>query len=147
MPSIIPPTKGEVRWRSAAYVLVALVGVFVMLDNTLGADGIKTVPGYWSAGVWAALLGTSLIGAVSTWKGRWRVEYVVMPLFGVALAVAVVWGAWNLGAQALLGFEVDWQRAARVASAAALCCLLAARYANLRRLVKAVKAHEPWTLF
>lgn len=128
-------------------MLVTLVGGFVMLDQTVDQDGMKSVPGLWSAWVWSVLLATALPAAVATWKGRWRVEYVVMPLFGVALAVAVVWSGWNLGAQALGGFPVDWQKAARAASAAALCCLLAARYANLRRLVKAVKAHEPWTLF
>lgn len=144
MPSIVPPTKGEVRWRAVAYVLVMLVGVFVMLDRTGESAGVKSVLGFWPALVWSGFLGTALVAALATLRGRWRVEYVLMPLFGIALGVAVLAGCWGVGAGVLEGV-IDWQKAARLASAAALLALLIARYSNLRRLVRAVKAHEPWT--
>lgn len=101
--------------------------------------GVRSQLGYWSSWVWSLFMLTALVAAVATLRGRYRVEYIVLPLFGVALLVAIV-AAW-----VHFGFDPDWQRAARAASASALVFFLAARHTNLRRIVKAVKAHEPWT--
>lgn len=141
MPSIVPPTKGEVRWRAAGYFAITLVGVFIMLDRGYNPDGVRSTLGFWSATVWSVFMGTGLIAAAVTLKQRWRIEYIVLPLFGIALLVAIL-AAWG---GVVVSDPTDWQKAARAASATALLFFLLARYVNLRRLVRAVKAHEPWT--
>lgn len=123
--------------------MVGLVGGFVMMAAyDPDPKGVRNVLDYWPSLVWASFMGTSWVAAVATWWGRWRVEYVVLPLFGIALLVAIS-VAWI----AVWGDPIDWQKGARAASATALLFLLISRYVNLRRLIRAVKAHEPWTLF
>lgn len=144
MPTIMPPTKGEVLWRAAAYLSAGSLGLFVML--AIPPDlGVRSVLGYWSTILWAAFMSTSLVAVYATLRGQYRVEYIVLPLFGVALLVASVvrwfgawYGFWDGGVP-------DWQQAMRAASITALFCLLVARYVTLRRIIRAVKAHELWT--
>jgi hypothetical protein len=139
VPTLSPPTKWEVRWRAVGYLVTGSIGLFVMLSIP-STSGVRSVLGFWIALVWSAFMSTAGVAAYATLNGKYRVEYVVLPLFGVALLIALV-----VGWAGVWGDAPDWQRATRATSATALLFFLLARYVNLRKIVQAVKAFEPWT--
>lgn len=140
MPTILPPTKSEVRWRALGYLSVGALGLFVTLAPPVGG-GVRSELGFAVTLIWSLFMSSSLVAVYATLRGKYRVEYVVLPLFTVALLVAVITG-WA----GVWGDPPDWQKAARVVSATALVFFLIARYSILRRIVRAVKAREPWTI-
>lgn len=131
MPVIYPPTRGEQRWRAGAYLLVAAIGVYTII-----------VPGplmqhlAWAGFIWAAFMITALPAAVAVYMGRWRLESVLLPLFGSAFTIAIL----NVVIRLFDGEPDESTLAPRALTALALMCLLVVRGLQLHRILKA----EPW---
>lgn len=134
MPQIHPPSKGERRGRALAYAFTSLVGFasltfppLVIMENRLGAAAV----------VWSLFILTSLPAAVASLMGRYRVEYVLLPLFGTALLVATINAWWNI----ITSGRTDV--IARAAVASALVCLFITRMITLHRVNKAEPSWIP----
>jgi hypothetical protein len=84
--------------------------------------------------VWALFLGSALPAAVATLLGRHRIEFILIPLFTVALVAANV-NVW------FTVVTVDSTMMARACASSALVCLLAVRWFSLNRINK---APAPW---
>lgn len=133
MPYIHPPSKGERRGRALAYAFTSVVGFasltfppLVVMENRLGAAVV----------VWSLFILTSLPAAVASLLGRYRVEYVLLPLFGAALLVADI-NAWYS-----VFHDGRTDLISRASVATALVCLFATRMLTLHLVNKA----EPnWT--
>ena len=130
MPHIYPPSRGERNWRAGAYLFCAVVGFYVLLS---GETALSHVLGVVTL-IWGTFMLTALPAAVAVLWGRYRVESILLPLFGSALAVSIV-NAWF---RVFVNDETDVTGRAAVASA--LFCLLVVRGLQLHRIVKA----EPW---
>lgn len=130
MPHIHPPSKGERRWRAVSYIFCAIVGFYVLFS---GRSAIGSVLGVITL-TWGLMMLTALPAAVAVLWGRYRVESVLLPLFGSALAVSIL----NAWVRVFLEGQDDVTGRAAVASA--LFCLLVVRGLQLHRIVKA----EPW---
>lgn len=132
MPTLMPPTKGEQRWRAVSYLFTAMTGMYVLIAPTL-SWGLQSRMGVASV-VWSLFMMTAIPAAVATLMGRYQVEAVLLWLFGSALLVALV----NTWARA---FTDDPVLIGRAAPATALLCLFVARLLSLHRITKA----PPWT--
>lgn len=131
MPHVFPPSRGEGRWRAVSYLFIAGVGFYTMfstdptlIENRLGVVGV----------VWGAFMVTAIPAAFAVLASRYRVESIMIPLFGSALLVAVI-NAWFR-----VIFQDDGLMIPRVCVSTALLCLLVVRGLQLHRIVKA----EPW---
>lgn len=129
MPHIHPPSKGERRWRAVSYLFCSVVGFYVLFSGR----SATTVLGVVSL-VWGLMMITAIPAAVAVLWGRYRIEAVLLPLFGAALAVSIV-NAW-----VRVFIEGQDDITGRAAVASALLCLLVVRGIQLHRIVKA----EPW---
>lgn len=128
-----PPTRGEQRWRAAGYLFVALIGAYtVLIPSSLMAHlG-------WVGVLWGAFIFTALPAAVAVLLGRWRLEAVLLPLFGSAFVIAIL----NVLIRIFDGDSdgSDVTLVPRALTALALMCSLVVRGLQLHRILKA----EPW---
>lgn len=135
MPYVHPPTRGEQRWRAGAYVLVAGIGAYA-----LAVPGSLITQLGWAVALWGAFMLTAIPAAVAVYLGRWRLESILLPLFGSALAIAIL----NVLLRIFDGVpgSVDDERTLipRALTALALLCLLVVRGLQLHRILKA----DPW---
>lgn len=129
MPTITPPSALE-RWlRGGGYIFVGTVGVWVtlhppeQLGSALGQQGLV-----WA---WCAMMFTGIPAGVMAIMGRFRGEYIMLPFFGGAVAIADT----NLFIRAFSepGGDEIMQRALIIA---ALVLAYLARFVTLRRLVR-----------
>lgn len=137
MTHLSPPSRWEKGGRALAYLFTGLIGFSAAwFPRVLTDTGENTTDRLgWALWVWVFFMGTALPAAVATLMGRHRVEYILIPLFTVALAVA------NLNAW----FNVTYDPTimARACASSALICLLAVRWIGLNRMNR---TPFPWTL-
>lgn len=131
MPAVHPPTRGEQRARALGYLFVAAVGVVTVAIPTPLMEKLS-----WIGWLWAAFMFTALPAAVAVAVGRWRLESVLLPLFGSAFALGIL----NVYIRVFDGEVDDPSLAPRAFTASALMCLLVVRGLQLHRILKA----EPW---
>jgi hypothetical protein len=131
MPHIFPPSRGERRWRALSYCFCAVVGAWVLLGAE--ASLISTVLGKVTI-VWAGFILTAFPAAIAVYWGRYRLESILLPLFGSALAASAI-NAWSK-----VFMDHNEELIGRSSIASALICLLVVRGLQLHRIVKA----EPW---
>lgn len=127
MPSVFPPSRGEKSWRALSYLFTAGTGLYVLLAPAVQSWGIETRLGIASI-VWAIFMLTALPAAVATWCGRYRIEAILLPLFGSALLVALI-NTWVRATD-------DPTLIGRASASTALLCLFVARLINLHRITK-----------
>lgn len=75
-------TQLELNHRGMGYVFLGVAGPWVLINPPV------TFPGGWSfavAVIWGTLLIPSFIAAVASFRGRYRVEMIVLPLIIGAL--------------------------------------------------------------
>jgi hypothetical protein len=126
MPTVYPPSRLE-RWlRGGGYLLVGTVGVFVSLNPP------ETLAPALGAGVivWCAFMATGIAAAVMAVMGRFRGEYIMLPFFTGAVAIADI----NLFIRAFADDDGGIMSRALIIGALVLAYL--ARYVTLRRLVR-----------
>lgn len=130
MPVIHPPTRGEQRLRCAGYLFIAAVGVYsiiapapTVIENRLGVVAF----------IWSLFTLTAIPAAIAALMGRYRIEAILLPLFGSALLVAVVNAWFNTVPDDPTAFP-------RVCLSSALLCACGVRWSQLHRIMKA----EPW---
>jgi hypothetical protein len=137
MPSILPPARDEKIARAIGYFFVSVVGFSVLIRfpaESSTVDALNARGG--NAGsiltvVWGLFMATSLAAVPVTLMERYRAEFILLPLFGSALAVAL-FSAWaRLGDDPLV--------LPRAAASTALLCFLVARFFSLRRVVRYTK--------
>jgi ribose/xylose/arabinose/galactoside ABC-type transport system permease subunit len=132
MPTYMPPTRSEQRWRALAYVLIAIVGVYALWMPTMFTVSRPVI-----VALWGGFMLMAVPAAAAVYTGRYRVEAVLLPLFTSALAVSAVTASIGL----FNGLDAtEMQLIPRVFTAASLVCLLALRMHQLNRILKA----EPW---
>ena len=137
MPSILPPTKDEKIARAIGYFFVSVVGFSVLFrfpadSPTVSAlDARGGAVGSILAVIWALFMATSLAAVPLTLLERYRAEFILLPLFGSALAVALMVAWLRVGEDPLV--------LPRAAASTALLCFLAARFFSLRRVVRYTK--------
>lgn len=133
---IHPPTRTESIARGCSYIFIAVLGFYAL--SLPFPDDQSTTASYlgWATVVWGLFLLTSLPAALATMYGRWRVEYILLPLFGSGLAVAIV-SAWFKVASG------DLLHMPRTSIATALLGLLVVRIFALHRVTKAAKSWIP----
>ena len=138
MGEIHPPTRREQIARCCSYLFIGVLGVFALIIPFQSVETSRT-PGYlgWATVIWGLFLLTSLPAAVATLFGRWRVEYMMLPLFGSGLAVAIV-SAWIYVAR-----SGDLLTMPRTSIATALLCLLVVRILALHRVTKVAESWIP----
>ena len=137
VPTLHPPTKQERIARALGYLFTGAIGFSAVLFP------IETSPDYDSTEhrlgamviVWAIFMAAAVPAAIATFAGRHRIEYILLPLFTVALLVANVNAWYNVT-------TIDPTIAARACASSALICLLVLRWLQLNRLNK---VHELWT--
>ena len=130
MPTIYPPSKLE-RWlRGGGYIFVGTVGVWVTL-NPPELLGIALGQRWLTLG-WCLMMFTGIPAGIMAIFGRFRGEYVMLPFFGGAVAIADV----NLFIRAFTqpGTGEDVMQRALIVGALVLAYL--ARWVTLRRLVR-----------
>src|SRR6184192_1912816 len=132
MPTLLPPSRTECRLNAAAYALTGAIGVSVILDPP-----ILSALGLWLSVVWALCILTAFLCIPGALKARYRAEYVLLPVFTGALALAVV-ALWVHFANQEQGYTLP-----RVLTATILILLFSRRFWNLHRIVTAEAA--PWT--
>jgi hypothetical protein len=112
-------------------LFIAGIGVYticnpdpLIIENRLGLV----------SAIWSGFILTAVPASIAVLLGRYRIESILLPLFGSAIAVAMisVWG------RVLLNAESDL--IARAALGTGLLCLLVVRGLQLHRIIKA----EPW---
>jgi hypothetical protein len=137
MSEIHPPTKGESVGRACGYLLVSVIGFYALLVPRDGTSLISASAYLGAATVlWSLFLISAIPAAAATLFGRWRVEFILLPLFSSGLAVACV-PSWIA-----VFVHDDIARLPRTAVATALLCLLVVRIFSLRRVTKVA---EQWT--
>lgn len=129
-----PPGKLERSFRALAYLVTTTIGLSVML----GPPVMETLLGETLALVWAAFI---LSAAPCVWAAlaaRYRVEYILLPLFTTALAVSVVslWVHYSNG-----DFSFTLQRAL---VASGLVFMFSARWFSLHKVVSTKGAGQTW---
>lgn len=137
MPSILPPTKDEKVARALGYLFVSIVGFSVLVRfpgesttvEALNARGGNV--GSVLTVIWGLFMATSLAAVPLTLLERYRAEFILLPLFGSALAVALLVTWARIGEDPLV--------LPRAAASTALLCFLAARFFSLRRIVRYTK--------
>lgn len=134
---VSPPSRWEKSGRALAYVFTALIGFSaVWFPRVLTDEGENTADRLgmllW---IWALFMATALPAAVATLLGRHRIEFILIPLFTVALLVANV-NAW-------VTVTTDPTVMARACASSALVCLLVVRWLALNRMNQ---TPFPWTL-
>lgn len=137
MPTLHPPSREERLSRALGYIFTGLIGfsaVVFPVDPAQYGQSTGARLGLLIY-VWAAFMATAFAAAVATLMGRYRVEYVLLPLFTFALLVANVNAWYNVT-------TIDPTIAARACASSALVCLLAYRWFGLNRLSR---VHELWT--
>lgn len=134
---VVPPTRWEKIGRAVAYMFTAMIGFSaVWFPRVLTDDGENTADRLGAVlWIWALFMASALPAAVATLLGRHRIEYILIPLFTVALAVANV-NAWVTA-------TADPTVMARACASSALVCLLAVRWISLNRMNR---TPFPWTL-
>lgn len=128
MPTVYPPSKLE-RWlRGGGYIFVGTVGVWVTLHppETLG-QALGTQLAVWG---WCAMMFTGIPAGIMAIMGRFRGEYIMLPFFGGAVAIA----DGNLFFRAITESDNDVMQRALIIAALVLAYL--ARFVTLRRLVR-----------
>ena len=133
MLEIHPPTRNESIARACGYAFIAVLGFYALTYPY--PDG-RSYLGWSAVVVWSVFLLTSLPAAVATLYGRWRVEYMMLPLFGSGLAVAIV-SAW------IRAGSGDSRLIPSTSIATALLFLLVVRIFALHRITKAAKEWTP----
>lgn len=138
MPSILPPTRDEKLARAIGYFFVSVVGFSVLIRFPVESPTVEVLNAHGGGGVgsvltvvWGLFMATSLAAVPLTLLERYRAEFILLPLFSSALAVAL-FAAW-----ARVG--VDPLVLPRAAASTALLCFLAARFFSLRRVVRYTK--------
>lgn len=128
-----PPGRLERFLRAGGYLATALIGVSVLVDPPI----LNSVLGQVLTALWAMFILTAAPAIAAAWLARYRLEYVLLPVFGSALVVSVVaiWFRYGQG-------ESDYTLP-RVLTATALICVFAARFVSLHRIVKMGAAR--WT--
>ena len=130
MPILHPPSKGEQWARALGYLFTAAVGAYslffpspLVIENKLGMVAV----------IWSLFTLTAIPAALAAWFGRYRIEAVLLPLFGSALLVAVVNAWFNTVPDDPTAFP-------RVCISSALICAFTVRWIQLHRVMKV----EPW---
>jgi hypothetical protein len=131
MPAVHPPTRGEQRWRAACYLFMAAIGLWTLFGPASFVDQFG-----WVVVIWSLFMATALPAAVAVILGRWRLESVLIPLFGSAFTIA----AFNVLIRVFDGSTDDPSLIPRTLTALALQSLLVVRGLQLHRILKA----EPW---
>lgn len=146
MPQILPPTRAEKASRALGYVFVSIIGFSVLFRYPAESGTLEALNarggglGVVLAVVWALFLASALLAAPLTWFERYRAEFIILPLAGSALAVAlfVVW----------LQAGNDPLVIPRASASTALLFFMAARFFSLIRLMGYVKEQGwkkvPW---
>lgn len=133
MPHFYPPSPGEQRWRAAGYFFVACVGFWIIFGpNPADSETRSYIIGVIRV-VWAVMMTTALPTAVAALTGRYRLEFMLLPVFGSALIVAVFNTIIRI-------FQGDLDLVPRTLMALVVLCFLVVRGLQLHRVVKA----EPW---
>lgn len=132
MPTLLPPTRGERIGRAVAYLFTAGIGVYVLMAPWLWhvETSMSVAPM-----VWAGFMITALPAAWATWQERHHIEFVLLPLFGSALLVALI-NTWIRAGE-------DPTLIGRACASSALLCLFAVRLHSLHRISKIDP--PPWT--
>jgi hypothetical protein len=110
----------------------SVIGFYALLVPREG--GLETVLG-WITLIWALMLLTSVPAAVSALYERYRIEYVLLPLFTTALFAAVVYTWFNVSG--------DMTTIPRAATSTALVFCFLVRFALLNRLILP-EGRRPW---
>ena len=129
MPHIIPPTKGQQRWRALGYLFIALIGVWLLAGLPPSSPGTRSYIQGTIAAIWAVFMVTALPTAVSVLRGGYRLEMVFIPFFGSALGIAVL----NVFVRAVNG---EPELATRGFIAAACLCFLIVRGLQLHQITR-----------
>lgn len=128
MPTIHPPSRLERALRGGGYLLVGTVGVYVSLTapgNLAGALG-----SIMATLVWCAMMMTGIPAGIMAFMGRFRGEYIMLPIFTGAVAIA----DGNLFFRAVTEGDAGIMQRALIIGALVLAYL--ARYVTLWRLVR-----------
>lgn len=130
MPTIVPPTKTESVFRSLGYFLLGCAGVWILIHPPI-IDGYLGLLTY----AWGSSLIAAFIASVASYKRRYRIEYMALPLtiIGVMIYAFTIWVIVpefpHRGPQALM--------------LTAIFCTLVVRITTLHRLVVSWKG-KPW---
>lgn len=121
------PSRPERIGRASAYLFTAFIGFSSALFPNIQQETTDTLDTVGSLlWPWAAFMATAVPAAIATLYARHRIEYILLPLFTVALAAGVV-AAWFTA-------QVDPTVMARASASSALVCLLVVRWMSLNRL-------------
>ncbi len=140
MPNLIPPARGTKILRSLSYFFTGLIGIVIMAVLPIQSGTVAALNG--SSGgylgtiltvVWASFILTAYPAAIITYLERYRIEFVLLPFFVSALAVAVV-AAWMR-----VPAEMDLLLIARVTASTALMLAYSARWWELWSIIKLTK--------
>lgn len=126
------PTLVERLLLAAGYLFTGGIGASVLLWPAY--NSVTDALGVIMTVVWAAFIMSSLLCVPAAILGRYRVEYVLIPFFTTALAVAVI-STWFHTAE-------DPSITARACTATALVLTFSLRYASLSRLLKNKRSLE-----
>jgi len=139
---ILPPTWGEKTARALGYLFTSIIGFSVLLRFPTESSTLEALNargggvGVLLAVVWALFIASALVAVPVTLLERYRAEFILLPLSGSALAVALV-VAWNHAGDDPLVIP-------RAAASTALLFFMAARFLSLRRLMGYAK-DQGWT--
>jgi hypothetical protein len=135
MPHLFPPTKNQSRLRALSYLFISGLGWYTMFGPAFGHfTGSGSIHG-WAAIVWALFMLTTVPTAVSVLRGRYKLEFILLPIFGSALILAAanaVYRIFDDGAHDLIP---------RTCMALAVITLLVLRGSQLHQITKA----DLWT--
>jgi MFS family permease len=135
MPHLFPPTKFQTRLRALGYLFVSGVGWYTLFGPTFGHfTGSGSIHGP-AAVVWALFMLTAVPTAISVLRGRYRLEFVLLPLFGSALLVAIANVLWRIS------FEGEHDLIPRTCMALAVLTGLVLRGSQIHDITKA----DLWT--
>lgn len=120
-----PPTRGEKLTWTAFYTVIAASGFVVLIMPPKTIEGPL---GDWLTLAWGIFLTVALIPAIGSIKGKYKWEYVTLPL--------VIAG---VGIYALMAWHLTWDtptRAAQALTISALVIGLFNRWLERRQRVK-----------
>lgn len=131
MATILPPTKTESTLRSIGYFFLGSAGLWILINPP------TTIQGHlgWLTYVWGVCTLTAYVASLASYKKRYRVEYMALPLTltGMLIYGYTVWSivpeVTTRGPQALV--------------ISAMFVVLAVRFLTLHRLVVSWKG-KPW---